>query len=322
MSKKKKSRQKPKNPGVKNLSTAKKVENIPKISPKNLEEIIPQKASAPVIAAEEVTPDKQIIPEKPIETKDKKKEIAPIKTTEDPKKFNLTETVEKIKIKMSDLVKNRTFIQFSKGIIKENPSLVGLLGMCPTLAITTMAVNGVGMGLATTFVLICSNVVISLLKNIIPKAVRLPCFIVIIASFVTAVGFILEGYLPDLYSALGLYLALITVNCIILGRAEMFASKNNVLPSLLDGLGMGLGFTLALTLIGSVREILGSGSWFGMEIPVIEPMLIFIMPAGGFFVLGCTIAAVNKFLGRKPPEKLKCRGCPNSTSCESKGECE
>lgn len=207
--------------------------------------------------------------------------------------------------------------EFTKGLIKENPTLVTLLGMCPTLAVTTMAVNGIGMGLATTFVLVCSNLVISLLRNAIPKAVRLPSFIVIIAGFVTLVSFILQRYIPTLYSALGVFLTLITVNCIILGRAEAFASKNKPLPSVLDGLGMGLGFTLALFIMGTVREIIGAGSWLGFEIPVLSsnPMLIFIMPAGGFFVLGCVIAAVNKIANRKPPEKISCKGCPSASIC-------
>lgn len=211
--------------------------------------------------------------------------------------------------------KTSYLLEFTKGLIKENPSLVGLLGMCPTLAVTTMAINGIGMGLATTFVLVCSNIVISLLKNVIPKAVRLPSFIVIIASFVTFVSFILKGYIPFLYDALGLYLALITVNCIILGRAEVFASKNKVLPSILDGLGMGLGFTLALFIVGSVREILGAGTWLSIKIPLISPMLIFILPAGGFFVLGVVIAVVNKISKKKPPQELGCHSCPNSSSC-------
>ena len=142
--------------------------------------------------------------------------------------------------------KNSNLYEFTKGIIKQNPTLVTLLGMCPTLAVTTMAKNGIGMGLATTFVLVCSNFVISLLKNVIPKAVRLPCFIVIIAGFVTLIEFLMKGYIPELYSALGVFLSLITVNCIILGRAEAFASKNKIFPSILDGLGMGLGFTLSL----------------------------------------------------------------------------
>ncbi|MGN0666004.1 MAG: electron transport complex subunit RsxE [Huintestinicola sp.] len=207
--------------------------------------------------------------------------------------------------------------EFTKGIIKENPTLVTLLGMCPTLAVTTMAENGLGMGLATTFVLVCSNIVISILKKAIPKAVRLPSFIVIIASFVTLIEFLMKGYLPQLYDSLGLFLSLITVNCIILGRAEAFASKNNVLASALDGLGMGLGFTLALFLMGSAREILGAGQWMGMDIPFIQPMTIFILPAGGFFVLGCIIALVNKLSNKKPPQTISCAGCPNAAACSS-----
>ncbi|MGN1113919.1 MAG: electron transport complex subunit RsxE [Oscillospiraceae bacterium] len=213
--------------------------------------------------------------------------------------------------------KKGNLYQFTKGLIKENPTLVSLLGMCPTLAVTTMAVNGIGMGLATTFVLVCSNAVISLLKNVIPKSVRLPCFIVIIASFVTLISFILQGFFPSLYSALGIFLSLITVNCIILGRAEAFASKNKLVPSILDGLGMGLGFTLALFLMGSVREILGTGSWMGIKIPVLSsnPMLVFIMPAGGFFALGCIIALVNKLGKKNPPKEISCKNCPNAEGC-------
>ncbi|MGN1137712.1 MAG: electron transport complex subunit RsxE [Oscillospiraceae bacterium] len=207
--------------------------------------------------------------------------------------------------------------EFTKGLIKENPTLVTLLGMCPTLAVTTMAENGLGMGLATTFVLVCSNIVISLLKNVIPKAVRLPSFIVIIASFVTLIEFLMKGYLPALYDSLGLFLSLITVNCIILGRAEAFASKNKLLPSILDGLGMGLGFTLALFIMGSVREIFGAGQWMGMDIPFGTPMTIFILPAGGFFVLGCIIALVNKLAKKKPPQSIGCCSCPNASVCSS-----
>ncbi|MCD7730818.1 MAG: electron transport complex subunit E [Oscillospiraceae bacterium] len=192
-----------------------------------------------------------------------------------------------------------------------------MLGMCPTLAVTTMASNGIGMGLATTFVLVCSNLVISLLKNIIPKAVRLPCFIVVIASFVTLIEFLMKGYLPELYSSLGLFLSLITVNCIILGRAEAFASKNGPVKSMLDGLGMGLGFTLALFLMGSVREILGAGTWFGIELHLPVTMTLFIMPAGGFFTLGVIIAVVNKLSKKKPPKELGCAACPNAAACPS-----
>ena len=193
--------------------------------------------------------------------------------------------------------KNSNLYEFTKGIIKQNPTLVTLLGMCPTLAVTTMAKNGIGMGLATTFVLVCSNFVISLLKNVIPKAVRLPCFIEIIAGFVTLIEFLMKGYIPELYSALGVFL------------------------SILDGLGMGLGFTLSLFTMGSIREILGTGSWFGFKIPFLcdDPMTVFIMPAGGFFVLGCLIALVNKIANKKPPKEISCSGCPNAALC--KGQC-
>lgn len=210
---------------------------------------------------------------------------------------------------------NSNLHEFTKGIIKENPTLVTLLGMCPTLAVTTMAENGLGMGLATTFVLVCSNAVISLLKKAIPSAVRLPSFIVIIASFVTLIEFLMKGYLPELYDSLGLFLSLITVNCIILGRAEAFASKNKLLPSILDGLGMGLGFTLALFIMGSIREILGTGCWMGIDLNLPASMTIFIMPAGGFFVLGCVIAVVNKLANKKPPAAIGCEGCPNAANC-------
>lgn len=207
--------------------------------------------------------------------------------------------------------------EFTKGLIKENPTLVSLLGMCPTLAVTVSASNAVGMGAAATFVLICSNLVISLLKKVIPSQVRLPAYIVIIAGFVTVAGFILQAALPDIYDALGIFLPLITVNCIILGRAEMFASKNNAAASVLDGLGMGVGFTLAMLAVSSVREIFGSGTWFGMQIrpDFIEPMQIFIFPAGGFFVLGCVIALVNKISRRTSPAAAGCAGCPNKDGC-------
>lgn len=211
---------------------------------------------------------------------------------------------------------------FTKGFVKENPVLVTLLGMCPALAVTTMASNGIGMGLATTFVLVGSNLVISLLKKVIPDAVRLPCYIVIIAGFVTLIEFLLKGYVPALYDSLGIFLSLITVNCIILGRAEVFASKNKIIPSVLDGLGMGLGFTLALFLMGAVREIIGTGSIFGISIPFISqnPMSVFIMPAGGFFTLGVIIAVVNKLKKKKPPKEIGCAGCPNAHSCSVKTE--
>lgn len=209
--------------------------------------------------------------------------------------------------------------EFTKGLVKENPTLVTLLGMCPTLAITTMASNAIGMGAAATFVLICSNVAISMLKKVIPKQVRLPSYIVVIAGFVTLISLILQAFVPAVYDALGIYLPLITVNCIILGRAEMFASKNNVAASALDGAGMGIGFTLALLAVGSIREILGSGTWFGLTIypDFVQPMTIFVLPAGGFFVLGCVIAIVNKIANRKPPEATGCAACPNRESCIS-----
>ncbi len=206
--------------------------------------------------------------------------------------------------------------EFTKGILKENPTLVGLLGMCPTLAVTTQAVNGLGMGLATTFVLVGSNLVISLLRKVIPQTVKLPCYIVIIAGFVTLIEFLMHGFLPDLYDALGTFLSLITVNCIILGRAEMFACKNSVLPSVLDGLGMGLGFTLSLFTMGSIREILGAASWMGLRLPETLPTLtIFVLPAGGFFVLGCVIAAVSRLTKKKAPAGVGCAGCPNAAVC-------
>jgi electron transport complex protein RnfE len=206
---------------------------------------------------------------------------------------------------------------FLKGLVKENPTLVMLLGMCPTLAVTTMASNGIGMGLATMFVLFCSNVVISLLRKVIPDAVRLPCFIVVIAGFVTFIEFILKGYIPSLYERLGIFLSLITVNCIILGRAEAYASKNSVLRSALDGLGMGVGFTFALTAMGSVREILGAGTFFGITVFKTAPMPIFIMPAGGFFTLGIIIAFVYAITNKPAPVSVGCNSCPMSETCDS-----
>jgi electron transport complex protein RnfE len=195
----------------------------------------------------------------------------------------------------------RVWNEFIKGFIKENPTFVLLLGMCPTLGTTTSAINGMSMGLAATVVLICSNAVISLLKNVIPDKVRIPGFIVVIASFVTVVDLSMQAYLPDLYETLGLFIPLIVVNCIILGRAEAFASKNGVLLSIADGLGIGLGFTMSLTILGSVREILGNGSVFGYQfIPEnIDKVLLFIMPPGAFIALGFLIALVNHIKNRK-----------------------
>lgn len=184
---------------------------------------------------------------------------------------------------------------FTKGFIKENPVFVLLLGMCPTLGTTTSAINGLGMGLATTFVLVMGNVVISMVKNIIPAKVRIPSYIVIIASFVTMVDLSMEGFLPSLHAQLGLFIPLIVVNCIVLGRAEAFASKNTVGSSFIDGLGMGLGFSFALTLLGAVREILGSGKVFGLVLfPENYAMLIFVLAPGAFIALGYIIAIMNR----------------------------
>ncbi|MBN2787221.1 MAG: electron transport complex subunit E [Paludibacteraceae bacterium] len=191
----------------------------------------------------------------------------------------------------------------SKGFIKENPVFVMLLGMCPALGTTTSAENGIGMGLATLFVLVMSNIVVSLVKNFIPDKVRIPSYIVIIATFVTIVDLVLHAYVPDLYKALGLFIPLIVVNCVVLGRAEAFASKNNVLDSAIDGLGMGIGFTFALTLLGAVREIIGSGRVFGVNLHLYQSdgMLVFILAPGAFIALGFIIAIVNK-LSKKPAQ--------------------
>ena len=185
-----------------------------------------------------------------------------------------------------------------KGIIRENPTFVLILGMCPTLGTTTSAINGAGMGIATMFVLIMSNIVISLIKNLIPDKVRIPAFIVVIASFVTVIQLLMEAYVPSLYETLGEFIPLIVVNCIILGRAEAFASKHNVLDSALDGLGIGLGFTLSLTVIGAVREILGSGSVFGYKFIEGDGMIAFVLAPGAFLVLGYLMVLFNKATAR------------------------
>jgi len=182
---------------------------------------------------------------------------------------------------------------FSKGFIKENAVFVLFLGLCPTLAVTTSATNGLAMGLATTFVLVMSNLVVSLVKNLIPDKVRIPAFIVIIASFVTVVELVMPGYVPALFDALGLFIPLIVVNCLVLGRAEAFASKNTIWTSLVDGAGMGLGFTMALTVLGAVRELLGSGAFFGMKLISGDAMLLFILPPGAFIALGYLIVLAN-----------------------------
>ena len=187
----------------------------------------------------------------------------------------------------------------TKGILKENPTFVLILGMCPTLATTTSAINGMGMGAATMAVLIMSNIVISLIKNLIPDKVRIPAFIVVIASFVTVIQLLMQAYLPSLYQSLGIFIPLIVVNCIILGRAEAFASKNNALDSALDGLGIGLGFTLSLTLIGAVREMLGSGAIFGQSLISGDGMLVFVLAPGGFLVLGYLMVLFNTLTAKK-----------------------
>ncbi len=197
---------------------------------------------------------------------------------------------------------NKTSLDnLTRGIIRENPTFVMLLGMCPTLGVTTSAINGLGMGLATMFVLMLSNIAISSVKKIIPDIIRIPAFIVIIASFVTMLEMIMQAYLPALYSALGIYIPLIVVNCIILGRAEAFASKNSIFQSLLDAIGMGIGFTMALTILGSLREILGNGSIFGFSFmgDIANPILLFIMPPGAFLALASIIIVVNKLRGVK-----------------------
>ena len=218
------------------------------------------------------------------------------------------------------------------GLIKENPTFVLMLGMCPTLAVTTSAINGLGMGLSTTVVLVLSNMLISMLRKVIPDSVRMPAFIVVVASFVTIVQFLLEGFVPSLYDSLGLYIPLIVVNCIILGRAESYASKNPVLPSIFDGIGMGLGFTFGLTCIAIVREFIGTGAIFGVQIlPLADaaagkggyvPVTIFILPAGAFLVLAFLVAGMNKLKKREAKKGKKIaepQGC--GTDCASCGGC-
>jgi electron transport complex protein RnfE len=186
------------------------------------------------------------------------------------------------------------FQHLTKGFLKENPVFVLLLGTCPTLGVTTSAINGLGMGLATTFVLIMSNMVIAMVKDYIPDKVRIPAFIVIIASFVTVVELVMQAFVPALYESLGIFIPLIVVNCIILGRAEAFASKNTVFDSILDGVGIGLGFAFALTILGSIREVLGSGQFFGLTVFHGDGALVFVLAPGAFLALGYIIAIVNK----------------------------
>ena len=234
--------------------------------------------------------------------------------------------------------KNTPSERLINGIIKENPTFVLMLGMCPTLAITTSAINGIGMGLTTTVILAASNLMISLLRNFIPDSVRMPAYIVVVASFVTIVQMLLQGFIPFLYSSLGIYIPLIVVNCIILGRAEAYASKNKPIPSLFDGIGMGLGFTLSITCIGAVRELIGAGTIFGKQILPLadaaagkmgyEPVTIFILAPGAFFVRAFLSAIQNKFkLGAakrgidpsNPDCKGGCASCGNSMCSGKRG---
>ena len=216
-------------------------------------------------------------------------------------------------------MKDNKITILTNGFIKENPVLVLVLGTCPTLAVSTQAINGLGMGLSTTVVLIFSNIFISSLKRVIPDKVRIPCYIVVIATFVTIVQLLLKAYFPDLDRALGIYIPLIVVNCIILGRAEMFANKNSVVDSALDGVGMGIGFKLALTAIACERELIGSGGLFGISLTahLIDPMAIFVLAPGGFFTFGVMIALVNKITRGKVRDKQKqgCAGCAQAAAC-------
>ena len=212
----------------------------------------------------------------------------------------------------------------TNGFIKENPVLVLILGTCPALAVSTQAINGLGMGISATVVLVFSNIFISALKRIIPDKVRIPCYIVVIATFVTIVQLLLKAYFPALDKALGIFIPLIVVNCIILGRAEMFANKNSITDSALDGIGMGIGFTLALTAMACIRELLGSGTIFGIAVTanMIDPMSIFVLAPGGFFTFGCLIALVNKISKGKAREKAKngCGSCPSASICQQAKE--
>ena len=214
---------------------------------------------------------------------------------------------------------------FTKGIIAENPVLRLVLGTCPTLAVTTSALNGIGMGLSATFVLVCSGAVVSLLRNVIPSKVRIPAYITIIAGFVTIVQMLVKAFLPSIDAALGIFLPLIVVNCIILARAEMFAAKNPILPSVLDGLGMGIGFTATLTVMGIIRELIGAGTIFSLPVTAnfIDPMLIMILPPGGFFVFGILVAVSNAIANKKGKpvfESIGCDGCSENGSCPFAGD--
>ena len=213
----------------------------------------------------------------------------------------------------------------TKGILHENPVLVLVLGTCPTLAVTTSVISAISMGLSTLAVLLCSNIVISAMRKVITDKVRIPAYIVVIAGFVSAIQMLLQAYLPAVYDMLGVYLALIVVNCIILGRAEMFANKNTVIDSALDAIGMGIGFTLALFLMSAIREIFGNASFFGMAIPFLENYKISILTSapGGFFVFGLLIALVAKITKDKYPKKKSfgCEGCPSASICGKGTKC-
>ena len=213
---------------------------------------------------------------------------------------------------------NKAAERLHNGLIKENPTFVLMLGMCPTLAVTTLAINGIGMGLTTTVILALSNVMISALRKVIPDGVRMPAYIVIVASFVTIVQFLLQAYVPGLYESLGIYIPLIVVNCIILGRAEAYASKNPVIPSFFDGLGMGLGFTVGLTAIGIVRELIGSGKIFGFQVmpSAYEPVTIFILAPGAFLVLTLLVALQNRV-----KRSLEKKGIETKIGSGCSGEC-
>ncbi len=222
--------------------------------------------------------------------------------------------------------KNSNMAVLTKGLLLENPVFVLVLGTCPTLATTTTVIGALAMGLAAMAVLVCSNMVISLLRKVIPDMVRIPCYIVIIAGFVTVVQMLMHAFLPELYELLGVYLALITVNCIILGRAEMFANKNSVGKSALDGIGMGLGFTIALLAMAVIREVLGSGTFAGMPVPFFSNHTIDVMikAPGGMLVYGILIAVVVKITKGKYPKKKSfgCEGCPSAATCNAVGGCE
>ena len=205
----------------------------------------------------------------------------------------------------------------SKGLVKENPVFILLLGLCPALAVSTQASNAIGMGIATTFVILCSNIAVSLLRKVIPDKVRIPCFIVLIAGFVALVEMVVEAFAYPLYLALGIFLPLIAVNCIVFARAEVFAHKHGIIESAIDAIGMGAGFTLALLAMASLREIFGNGTWFGFNLPVLvnNNIPILTLPPGGFIVLGVLVAIVNKVTKGRVKKEFGCKGCPTESAC-------